>query len=436
MELVPDADFLAFLENGTIVGPGWLDRLVDHARASGAALTAPLFQLERPGGPSSEPGAQDSRALGFRCLLARREELARLAPLDEQLENGAEHRDLALLLQGRGAISVCREATVQLAGGRWDTVGEALHHARFWDPAATRRTVARFAAKHGLSSESAEAHPVLAEAERRRLLTGLARRAVQPQPLRDLSQHRFAQTWAQLANQLLTLGYSVTDVKHASRCYDLAAALVSARASACGKPFISHLVGTASVLAAHGCVLGLVEAGLLHAVFSCGIWNDIGRGAPTVRQRDGFRQIAGPAVVKLVETYGTMEWSTADVPRSASDLEEYPTGRALVLLTRVANTIEEQLDYALCYSRKKFECEHEVAAHAEAVLPALGFDAMLADMRAAGALTAARRKDMPELLRSRMEASYRAGAHPLIAEAASSAPRDTAATDRLRAHAG
>ena len=58
-----------------------------------------------------------------------------------------------------------------------------------------------------------------------------------------------AQTAPQLWNQLIEAGVRSPDIEQVHRAYRLAARLHSARYRECGKPFVDHLVGTASVVA-------------------------------------------------------------------------------------------------------------------------------------------------------------------------------------------
>ena len=59
----------------------------------------------------------------------------------------------------------------------------------------------------------------------------------------------YAQTNIQLYNQLAELGYTAEDVRRVHRGYGLAMQLFTGSYRGSGRPFLSHLVGTASVLA-------------------------------------------------------------------------------------------------------------------------------------------------------------------------------------------
>jgi hypothetical protein len=55
------------------------------------------------------------------------------------------------------------------------------------------------------------------------------------------------------------------------KTYHIAMQLVNGLYRPCGRPFINHLAGTASVLLFYGCPIRVVAAGMLHAAFSHGL---------------------------------------------------------------------------------------------------------------------------------------------------------------------
>src|SRR5262245_11904038 len=92
-------------------------------------------------------------------------------------------------------------------------------------------------------------------------LESSSRRACRSTPV---MVYDIAQTNLQLYNQLLARGWTTNDLHHARAAYELAADLFSGQYRCSGKPFVAHLVGTASVAAAVGLPSELVLAALLH----------------------------------------------------------------------------------------------------------------------------------------------------------------------------
>jgi (p)ppGpp synthase/HD superfamily hydrolase len=76
----------------------------------------------------------------------------------------------------------------------------------------------------------------------------------------------YAQTNIQLYRQLDAEGYAAADVETVARAHEVALRLFPGIYRGSGKPFIAHLVGTASVLVSLRARNPVVITGLLHAV--------------------------------------------------------------------------------------------------------------------------------------------------------------------------
>src|SRR5205085_1702384 len=111
-----------------------------------------------------------------------------------------------------------------------------------------------------------------------------------------------AQTNLQLYNQLIARSWNIDDVARVRPAYELAARLFSGRYRCSGKPFVDHLVGTASVVADSGGRVELVLAALLHAAYEHG---DFGRGrrARGDERRTAVRRVVGDEAEALVFAY-------------------------------------------------------------------------------------------------------------------------------------
>lgn len=80
----------------------------------------------------------------------------------------------------------------------------------------------------------------------------------------------YSQTNLQLYNQLIEKNYASKDLKLIKKAYELSTRLFAGRFQRSGKDFISHNVGTASILCAHDFPPEMVTAGLLHNVYGNG----------------------------------------------------------------------------------------------------------------------------------------------------------------------
>jgi (p)ppGpp synthase/HD superfamily hydrolase len=158
-----------------------------------------------------------------------------------------------------------------------------------------------------------------------------------------------AQTNLQLYAQLAERGFAGSDLAALRRAYDLATSLFAGVYRASGKPFVAHLVGTASLLAAQGAPARLVTAGLLHSAYSHGDFGDGPRGR-TRRRAARLAAAVGEEVEGLIARYEAFPWKTSDAnPRSGWPASLGPLDRD-VLTMRLANELEELLDFDILYS--------------------------------------------------------------------------------------
>ena len=163
-------------------------------------------------------------------------------------------------------------------------------------------------------------------------------------------RHPYAQTPAQLFRQLDPRGFLPWEKQDVKRACNLAIDLYSGLSRACGKPFLCHAIGTASILADHGAPGRLVCAGLLHAAYSHGRFGD-GSVGETSAKHARLAESGGEGVANLVQRYTRFDW---EKPARADfeTLERMPLDDAAICLLRIANDLEERLDGALHYCGK------------------------------------------------------------------------------------
>jgi hypothetical protein len=146
---------------------------------------------------------------------------------------------------------------------------------------------------------------------------------------------RPAQTNVELVRQLADdASFGDDALARIDRSYELARVAHSAQFRPNGKPFVAHLVGTASIVAMHGGSVDAVCAALLHAVL---VQGDFGTGLrrSTPHRRRAVRAAAGDVVEQIVSRYPQVLIGTA-VPDDA-------VGRD-AMLVRLANELEEAID--------------------------------------------------------------------------------------------
>ncbi|WP_181280516.1 DUF6817 domain-containing protein [Aphanothece hegewaldii] len=174
--------------------------------------------------------------------------------------------------------------------------------------------------------------------------------------------YRYAQTNLQLYHQLRLSDYTDDDLKLIAASYQLILNLFTGQFRASGKTFIAHLVGTASILASFQVSVKVVAAGLLHAVYSQGDFGGFGQQGINYRKRERVRQAVGRDVEEYVTLYTALSWNTQQISEIYRRFDELDAIAQDVLLIRLANELEEYLDFGLLYcgeSKHQLYQEHD-----------------------------------------------------------------------------
>lgn len=158
---------------------------------------------------------------------------------------------------------------------------------------------------------------------------------------------KIAQTNIQLYNQLETFGYSSADIDKVARAYKLAKKMFSASFRGSGRPFLCHLVGSASVLANDKAPATEVAAALLHAAYASGQFPFDMHRTVTERKRTWIREAVGNEVEELIYAYHTFPWNRKTLKRLAAHIrsEEMP-----ILHLRLANELDDLADNGLRFT--------------------------------------------------------------------------------------
>jgi len=158
----------------------------------------------------------------------------------------------------------------------------------------------------------------------------------------------YAQTNIQLFNQLRREGYSTTELNLIRDAYELAMTCYSCRFSPSGRPFISHVVRTASILASLNLPAQIVAAGLLHNVYSTGDFgNRTGRISNTDRQT--ISRTLGREVEEYIIRFPSSYWGSRTIQLARSDPDRLPAIDRAVVLMLLADHLEHLLDQDVLY---------------------------------------------------------------------------------------
>ena len=161
-----------------------------------------------------------------------------------------------------------------------------------------------------------------------------------------------AQTNLQLYKQLIGEGYSLSDIKRVRDTYGLATRLSSGQFRGCGKTFIAHLVGVASVLTFLRTPVDKIQAGLLHSVYTFGDFGGLPQGF-TEKKRDRLRAAVGREVEELVYAFHQLKWDEEDIGKVLrQDSLEFNDLERSVIVMRLAHEIEEHSDWSFLFDNK------------------------------------------------------------------------------------
>jgi (p)ppGpp synthase/HD superfamily hydrolase len=165
----------------------------------------------------------------------------------------------------------------------------------------------------------------------------------------------YAQTNVQLFNQLQRLGYSKDECQRVFEGYEFGMRIFSGLILPFGKPFIDHLVGTASILASLRVPTKLVVAGLIHAAYLHGDFGGFRTGA-TRRNRQRVRRVVGEETEAYIVAYHRLLWTPKKMLALQDGVDELSSMERDVLLIRLANELEHHLDLgALYFARNETE---------------------------------------------------------------------------------
>lgn len=178
----------------------------------------------------------------------------------------------------------------------------------------------------------------------------------------------YAQTNLQLYRQLAAEGYPPADVETVARAHEVALTLFPGTYRGSGKPFVSHLVGTASVLVWVRARVPLVVTGLLHAAYTHGEFGNGWRGMSDVK-RTTIRREIGEEIEDLIARYTQLTWRRSTIPAIGARLDAMSPLERDVLLVRLANELEDHLDLGILYhadhERRRAFMEADLAATVE-----------------------------------------------------------------------
>ena len=300
-----ETEYAVFIDNDVQVEAGWLDALVACADDTGAGIVGPLYLWGDGVGPSTvhmaggqlcelasatgrvleerhlladedpgRAGAQLTRRacdfVEFHCMLVRTS-LLRDGVLDATLHCVHEHIDMSLATKARGLATWLEPRARVTYLARSDYMLDELAFFRErWSASRADADIAAFCAKWQVVNDERSFGSVRAFVRKHVAEVDPIRTSLRSRPdhRETMTATELAQTRSALLDLALLRGYDAHELAMISNAYHVASVLHDGGYRPCGRPFINHVVGTASVLVRYGFQAPTVAAGLLHAAYT------------------------------------------------------------------------------------------------------------------------------------------------------------------------
>lgn len=436
-----ETEYVVFLDNDVQVEAGWLDALVACADATGAGIVGPLYlrgdglrppKIHMAGGKLLDSATANGRVLDevhlladedpsrvadqlfrqpcdfveFHCMFIRAE-LLRMPVLDPALRCVHEHIDTSLSARRLGFQTFVEPAARVVYLGLSELLLEELPFFRNrWSCSASEADIAVFCKKWGVINDDrsfggarhfrrdhvAEVDPI------RPSLSGSTEHREPMRP--DELKH----TRSDLLDLAVARGYARDELALIANSYHVAHILMDGGYRPCGRPFINHLVGTASVLVRYGFRAETVAAGLLHSAYThCPPHQGgIKAGVDAVCTAIGGK---GSAVERRVRAYTLRESGDHGIAVTSADFSTLSVLDAEIIAIAAANELDMHFSGEIRYSGRTDSIRPHVVEQIARVSRVLGVDGLYESLR----LAQERQTTVAREFVSRVQYSYRIG---------------------------
>jgi hypothetical protein len=298
-----DTDYAAFIDDDVLVSPNWLEHLIQCAEETGAGVVGPLYlwgdseqadRIHMAGGQLSEEREADgivlkeshaylNRKLGevelhrrecgfveFHCMLMRREVFRAPETFHERIVCVHEHIHACLTARALG-YKTCFEpkARVTYLAYAPYAFSDLPVFRRRWSSGACDDSLNAFAETWGVINDDRSFGVRSYVAQHREEVDPLRPSLQDPSVARaPIEPGNLKHSPVGLAELAAAKGYGADDIQQISKAYWSALLLSNGGYRPCGRPFINHLVGTASILVHYGFARRLILAALLHAAYT------------------------------------------------------------------------------------------------------------------------------------------------------------------------
>ncbi|MEP7063337.1 MAG: glycosyltransferase [Betaproteobacteria bacterium] len=406
-------EYTVFIDNDVDVETGWLDSLLACADETGAGIVGPLYlagdgvqpdRIHMAGGrlvESADPNGrvvdevhvhagEDPQILAselrrqpcdfveYHCMLIRTE-LLHAGVLDPDIRCVHEHIDTSMTARGLGFDTYLEPAAriTYLAGAEYTLDDLPFFRAR-WTRADADASIAAFCNKWNVIEDERSFGGVW------RFVTEHVAQLDPIRPsLRDHPDHHvpmppgeLKQTRSDLLDVAREREYSWSALAIIANAYGLAHLLLDGAYRACGRPFINHLAGTASVLVHYGFRAETIAAGLLHSAYTHCASN--AGGVEAVCNALGAR---GNALERRVRAYTLRNSRAGGVALTSAEFSTLSVLEAEIIAIIAANEIDMYMSGEIRYSGRTDLIGPTLSAQIARVCDTLGVDGLYQTLR-------------------------------------------------------
>ena len=372
-----NTSYAVFIDDDVLVSPGWLQHLVACADETGAGIVGAVYlwgdddstdRIHMAGGLLEEEREDAGIVLKerhgylnaslsevelkrrecgfveFHCMLMRREIYRSPEVFHDRIVCVHEHIHASLVARAMGYKTFVEPAArVTYRVSAPYAFSDLAVFRRRWSSQACDTSIRAFSERWGVIDDErsfgvrnyvarhiADIDPVRSALQN----PETSHRALRPDDLRH--------SMTGLVELARSKGYSDSDIRQIGNAHWSALVLSNGGYRPCGRPFIDHLIGTASVLVHYGCETRLIVAALLHAAYTHAPRVD-GGAAETVDAVAACIGGRGSVIERMVRAYTlrSSRW------RFLSDLPNWPDVATMadidVALLALANDAELHL---------------------------------------------------------------------------------------------
>jgi len=412
-----DTDYVVFIDNDVVVQDGWLDALVACADETGAGIVAPLYlqgdgkqpaRIHMAGGMLSEEIGADGRHLidrhalsnadpaevesklrrqpcdfgEYHCLMIRTSLVRDRKLLDPTIRCVHEHVDTALSVRQRGFPIFFEPSSRVTYLAFADYTLDDLRFFRWrWSIDEADANIAAFSRKWSVVN-SAKSFGGVREFVFKHVAQVDPIRQTSPAPADralPMSPAELKQTRSDLLDLAIERGYRSDELAVIANAYHLAHVLMAGGYRPCGRPFINHLVGAASVLVRYDFRAETVAAGLLHAAYTHSRPHPDGPGA-AVKAIAEFLGGERSPIEKTVRAYTRRESDWAVIGKGTDSVAKLLIVEAEILAIAAANEVDMAFSGEVRYSGRTDAITLEVAQRVAGVSEILGVSGLAATL--------------------------------------------------------